>query len=128
MYFTRYEIRHEYRRNFYEGGDDFNYIPFDTLEDANEYIRTHRGELKATTGESIYLYKVRLYSNYDETELLKVFDEDGNEWTPEKYNTLEVLQYIANKTDISQEQKTQDIYEIAKRYGLVRECRKRGLI
>lgn len=66
MYFTRYEIRWIIHRSFYEGGDTFEYIPFDTLEEAKRYIKEHM-ELCKGSG----LYKVRLYSTYDIPELIK---------------------------------------------------------
>ena len=70
MTFTRYEIRWYYHRSFYEGGTTMEYVPFDTLAQAREYIDTHRDECKSEGNCECGLYKVVLHSTYDEpTEL-----------------------------------------------------------
>lgn len=70
MTFTRYEIRWTYHRCFYEGGDDFEYMPFDTLSDAKAYVSKHKDTCKSDSNNDVTcgIYKVILHSNYDETE------------------------------------------------------------
>lgn len=66
MYFTRYEIRFEY----WEDGD-MEYIPFDTLSQAEEYIRTHKDTCKSAENVKCTLYKIKLYSTYETKEIIK---------------------------------------------------------
>lgn len=71
MTFTRFEIRWYYRRCFYEGGDTMEYIPFDTLKEAQNYAEEHQDTCKSESGCDCGIYKVVLHSNYDEPTLVK---------------------------------------------------------
>ena len=70
MKIIRYEIRWNYRRSFYEGGDCFEYVPFDTKGEAIEYINENQDICKSDNDCKCGLYKVVLYPNYESTELL----------------------------------------------------------
>lgn len=71
MYFTRYEIRWYYRRCFYEGGDSMEYAPFDTLEQAKAYAKEHPHTCKSSGNCDCGIYKVKLFSTYDEPTLIE---------------------------------------------------------
>ena len=69
--FIRYEIRWLFHRCFYEGGDTFEYIPFDTLKDAENYIIENKNKLHNNDADFVGLYKVGLFSNYDVPQLIR---------------------------------------------------------
>lgn len=71
MRFTRFEIRWHYRRCFYEGGDSMEYIPFDTLEQAEKYAQNHQASCASDCECECGIYKVDLYSTYDNAKLIK---------------------------------------------------------
>ena len=131
MHFVRYEIRRETKRTFYEGGDSLEYIPFNSLEGARVYIATHPEEMKASEGETLTLCKVLLYPSYDVPEVITIFDQEGREWIQAKYDALKSIEYLLNMEQTQAELKVVRaviIPKIAKRYGLIRECRKRGYL
>lgn len=73
MTFKRYEIRTYYKRCFYEGGDTFDYVPFDTNHTAVlNYISKH-DELKTDTDS--YVCMVTLHSDYDDCKKLATTKE-----------------------------------------------------
>lgn len=73
MCFTRYEIRTFYQRCFYEGGDTFDYTPFDNnIQEVLDYIDKHE-ELK--TSEESYVCRVKLFSDYDSCQKLATTKE-----------------------------------------------------
>ena len=67
----RYEIRWLYHRCFYEGGDTFEYVPFDTLKDAKDYIKKNKERILNYGADFVGLYLVTLFSNYDVPKLIK---------------------------------------------------------
>lgn len=71
MTFTRYEIRWYHHRCFYEGGDTMEYIPFDTLAQAERYAREHEQDCVSSGDCDCGIYKVVLHSTYDDPTLIE---------------------------------------------------------
>ena len=71
MCFKRYELRWYHYRCFYEGGTTFEYIPFDSLKQAQEYIHNNPDECHSDSDSDCGLYLVTLYPNDDTAELIK---------------------------------------------------------
>ena len=71
MLFTRYEIRWYTHRCIYEGGNAMEYIYFDTLKQAEDYIKANPETCTSDEETQCGLYRVRLYSSYDVPELIR---------------------------------------------------------
>lgn len=65
MSFTRYEIRSYYRED-----NDFTYIPFDTLAEAEAYANEHK-DITSSENVLVGIYKVTLFSHNEVFELIK---------------------------------------------------------
>lgn len=131
MTFKRYEIRTYYHRCFYEGGDTFDYVPFDTLQEVYAYVKDHTYILD---NENTFLCKVILHSNYDEVEektQIKYFYDffsikghfNLSKYYKKKLQFLELASYIST-TNGGKEY----LAKIGKRYGLLTFLRKENLL
>ena len=111
MHYARYEIRYYY----YGTGEDFDYVPFDNLEEAKRYINKHQAEIINTKHQKTGLYLVYLYSEYDMAK--EVYN-----YYVEKSKAKNLI------TNISEWNNTREyIYKLAKRYGLIKYIRREGL-
>lgn len=63
MCFTRYEIR-----VFFHEDNEFEYIPFDTLEQARKHAKEHG--MHSTDNYDVGIYKVKLYPTSEMVELV----------------------------------------------------------